>query len=170
MKRNIVLLTVGCSNSTIAMKMLEQLGWNLGDADDQYAESVSVRRVNMNVMGDIGANIQQAQRAVATLPQPWALKDPRFADTMPWWKPVLRPYKPLLLWVTKDHEYVRASFKRRFSLPAARADQRLESCEVIFDMWEFPKIKLDADQISAAVRLFDPDRSTAYNQPNLKGQ
>ena len=155
MKPNIVLLTVGCSNSSIVMRMLGAMGWNLGDADEKYAESVSVRAVNMRRPFDIMA----AYDAIESLPQPWAVKDPRFCEHLPVWRPILLHYKPVLLWVTKDHAYVRQSFKRRFNADPARADERLRKCQQHFTGWPWGKLRLDVDQIAAAVKLFDPGRA-----------
>lgn len=157
-KPNILLLTVGCSNSSIVMRMLEQLGWNLGDADDKYAESVSCRAVNMRrpfVVGD-------AVDALAALPQPWAIKDPRFCETLPAWKPLLIRYKPFLLWVTKDLAYVKASLVRRFGARPAWADERMHRCQTHYATWPYGRLKIDVGQIAAAVRLFDPARAFAH--------
>lgn len=159
---NIVFLTVGCSNSTIAMRMLGALGWNLADADDQFAESVSVRAVNGKRNRTKLFDATAADKALAALPQPWAIKDPRFCETLRFWRPLLEPYRPFLLWVTKDHDYVRASFERRFKMPAQWADNRLKWCQTYFAGWPWGKLKLDTDQIAAAVSLFNPARAFAH--------
>jgi len=153
-KPNLILLTVGCSNSSVVMRMLKELGWNVGDADAEYAESVSVRACNRRPF-----NAPAARKALAALPQPWAVKDPRFCETLRLWRPLLEPYRPFLLWVTKDHAYVRQSFVRRFNAKPERADQRLRWCETYFAGWSWGKLRLDVDQIAAAVRLFDPGRA-----------
>ena len=152
---NLIFLTVGCSNSTVVMRMLAAMGWNLADADERYAESVSCRAVNMRNP----FNAADAQKALAALPQPWAIKDPRFSEKLDKWLPVLIPYRPFLLWVTKDQAYVRQSFVRRFNARPQYADQRLRWCGTYFAGWPWGKLRLDVDQIAAAVRLFDPGRA-----------
>jgi hypothetical protein len=160
-KPNVVLLTTGCANSTVTARMLGALGWNLGDADEEYAESVSVRAVNVKEPFDAKA----ARAALAGLPQPWVAKDPRFARTLRHWLPLLAPYRPLLLYVTKNLAYVRASMARRFGMDTGTADRRAKWCESYFASWPWAKLQLDADQIAAAVRLFDPDRPYRHALP-----
>lgn len=156
---NIVFLTVGSSNSTVLMRMLGELGWHLGDADEQFAESVSVRNVNGRRFKPGSFDADAARKALSALPQPWAVKDPRFCETLRLWRPLLEQYRPFLLWVTKDHAYVRASFARRFKASPEWADKRLKWCETYYAGWPWGKLRLDVDQIAAAVKLFDPGRA-----------
>src|SRR6185437_9108184 len=77
---NVLVYGVGHSGTTILTRMLFALGWNSADADEQYAESVSIRDLNRRLLSDRGKEIDRSglTAALSALPDPWALKDPRF--------------------------------------------------------------------------------------------
>lgn len=154
---NIVFLTTGSANSTVCMRMLGKLGWDLGPADS-YAEHPGIRALNVNTMKGNRFYEVAAAKLLNDLREPWAIKDPRFVHTLLNWKPVLKKFQPLLLWVTKRLDYTQKSMERRFKLPSDLAAKRYNWCQIHFDDWPYAKLKLDVDQISAAVRLFDSDR------------
>lgn len=141
--------------------MLEALGWDLGPADREYAEAVNIRAINARFIAVRRFDALRARRCLEQLPQPWVVKDPRFCHTMALWAPLLAPFAPLLLWVTKDIHYVRQSIRRRFQASPAKANRRLRLCEKHFNEWPYAKLKLDVEQISRAVALFDPARPFA---------
>lgn len=150
---NVVVLGLGHANTTITTRQLGALGWNLGDADQEYAESVSVRAVNEQWDQDA------AIEALAALPQPWAVKDPRFSRGMLHrWLPLLLPYRPLLLWMTKDLADVIASYERREHERPMVADlpRWLAYCEDQFIRWPWAKLRIDASQVAESCRLFVP--------------
>lgn len=162
---NVVFLTVGCSNSSVVTRMLEAMGWNLGDVRPVFAENNAVHQVNRRcAWKGWPFNADAARQALAGLPQPWVVKDPKFCETLKHWLPLFTPYRPLLLWVTKDMEYVKASYARRFphEFGPGYPEKRFRWCETYFDRWPWGKLRLDVDQIAAAVRLFDPDRIYAH--------
>lgn len=158
-KPNVVLLTVGCANSTLTVRQLQSLGWNAGDVDDTYAEHCGVDRVNRDVVNGRRFDREIAEKLIAQLPEPWVVKDPKFSQTLRDWQDVLAPYRPLLLYVTKDLDYVKQSYARRFHLPPELAEKRLQWCETYFANWPFGKLRLSAEQIGAACSLFDPARA-----------
>lgn len=153
MKPNIVFLTTGSANSTICMRMLGALGWNLGDVDPVYCEHRPTFRVNRNW------DEKAAAALLGILGKPWALKDPLFPRMLPRWRVAFAPYRPLLLWVTKDIEYVVASSVRRFKSNPAVLRQRQALCQQHFASWPYAKLKLDVTQIDNAVALYDATRS-----------
>lgn len=164
-KPNVIVLGVGNSNTTITTRQLEALGWNLGDADEQFAESESVRACNHEL--PIGeefseAAAKKAAKALDALPQPWAIKDPRFCDRMASWLPLLAPYKPLLLWVEKDRAAVAESFRRR-GAPTTAIDRRQQSAQRVYDAYPWAKLRINAGDIAAAVSLFDLERTPCPN-------
>jgi len=160
---NILLLTTGSANSTITTKMLGELGWHLNDADDEFAESVEARRINMATIKSGMFDRQSAMALLNSLRSPWVLKDPRFSQTLRQWMPLFGPYRPLLLYITKDIGYVKNSIKRRFGMNGTIAEQRLKWCREYYRTWPYSKLQFDVAQISAAVALFDPGRSFKYN-------
>lgn len=155
---SIIVLGVGHGNTTITARQLHALGWNAGDADSEYAESVSIRAINHRLLSGEAVARADQDAALSALPQPWAVKDPRFAyGTLDRWLPVLEKYRPLLLWIVKDREHVLASFARRGE-NAARLDQWLAYCQDQFDRWPWGKLKLDAAAIGAACELWRASR------------
>ncbi len=154
---NIIVLTVGHSNSSITTKQIELLGWNASGADEEFTECVSVREVNERYIHTQKFSEVDARRALADLSPPWVIKDPRFNRSLPRWLPLLVPYKPLLLWVTKDMHAVRESYKRRGE-SAKRVEHWEANCHQWFDAWPWGKLKISAEQIADAVRVFDLER------------
>lgn len=144
---NIVMLTVGHTGSSVVSHMLGRLGWNLGDADDQYGESVSVRDCNHR------RDFSKAAEVLAALPEPWAIKDPRFCETLDAWLPFLDRYRPVLVWLTRDPEAVTASFRRRGESLRV-VPRRTAAAQRHFDRWTGPKLQLAYEQLQAAVTLF----------------
>ncbi len=147
-KPNIIILGVGHSNTSITTRQIAALGWNLGDADQEYAESVGVRAVNQN-----GFDIDSAKIALEKLPQPWVVKDPRFARTLSHWIPAFAPYRPLLAWITKDLAVVKKSYRTRGETDA-RVDELFANCQKHFDAWPWPKAQVRAEDVAAAVAMF----------------
>lgn len=144
---NIVVLGVGHANTTITTRQLEALGWNLGNADQQYAEHIAVRLYNSS---GYGSQVQ----ILKSIPQPWAIKDPRFAyGTLHQWIPALAPYTPTLLWVTKNIKALQQSYLRRGEDHSRLVDW-LTYCQDQFNRWPWAKITVDASEICRAVGLW----------------
>lgn len=160
----VVVLGVGHANTTITARQLRALGWELGDADEEYAESVSVREINRRLLATGQFDRQAAEHALSRLPEPWALKDPRFAETLSWWLPALCEYEPLLLWVTKRSDRVAESYVRHEGMTAEQAAirvaEREQACAAHFSWWPWSRLQLDAAQIGEAADLFDLARSS----------
>lgn len=158
---NLLVLGVGHANTTITTRQLAALGWNVGDADQEFAESVSVRTVNQQLLASKRFDARAATEALRRAPAPWVLKDPRFAETLPHWLSVLLPHRPMLLWITKSSDAVVASYARR-GVDDARAKSivaaREEACRKHFERWPWEKLHFDAEQVRAAVSMFDVNR------------
>jgi len=136
--------------------MLHALGWEAGDADAEYTESVAVRALNEQALHG-RFDPEAARHALASLPQPWALKDPRFAHTIDRWLPLLQDYEPTLIWLVRDAEAVAASYRRRgervrFGLSVEEA-VKLE--RGVFGRWPWGKLRIEYERIREAVKLFD---------------
>lgn len=158
---NLVVLGVGHANTSITTRQLAALGWNLGDADRAFAESVAVRAVNRRAIAGKRFDAPAAAAALRRLPAPWVVKDPRFAETLAHWLPVMLPYRPLLLWVTKDDARVVESYVRRgvrAHRAAALVAARRLACRRHFERWPWPKLQVDAEQVRAAAAMFDLSR------------
>jgi len=161
---NVLVYGVGHSGTTILTRMLFALGWQRGDADEQYAESVSVRELNRQLLSARGKPSVRAalSAALAALPEPWALKDPRFhrREILERWLPAFaeldRP--PVLLWIRRDAEATIASY-------AAREDHYADTPEGFeaaerwarhgYDLWPWAKLEIRYEDLASAVGLFD---------------
>lgn len=155
---NVIILGQGHANTTITTKMASvAFGLNPGDADDEYAESVSVRAVNQQVRKTGELNALNARRALRRLAEPWIIKDPRFTKTLPLWIPELERYQPLLVHVTKDQATVRESHRKRGELHIYDP-QDVERCEAIYANWPWAKTRVSAEQIGLAIQMFDTKR------------
>ena len=116
-----------------------------------------MRLRDINDSGDFS----RAAEYLAGLPQPWAIKDPRFVRTLGRWQPFLVPYKPLLLWIIRDRESVRES-KRKRGVPREKAaglyDSQIRQAGELYAAWTGPKCWLEYERLADAVGLCrDPD-------------
>lgn len=160
---NVILLTVGRSNSSITTRMAaEAFGYHLidpkgpeSDFDYRYYEHRSVRDVNDCYINTVNFPERAANRILRSLPQPWILKDPRFKHTLPKWEPLLARYNPLLLYVPKNPKTVKESFTRESWRYCPKDRMR---CARLFAEWKGAKVRVPAERIAAAVSLFDLGR------------
>lgn len=153
---NVVFLTMGCSNSTILSQMaFSALGFNAGDLDEQYQEERRVRRINENILRAGRPFPVDMRRALRRIPQPWLIKDPRFRKTLSHWIGEFEEFRPLLLYVVKDEASVRASYQRHGWRHDPADPAR---CEAGFAAWPWKKLRLQAEDLSQAMALWDPSR------------
>lgn len=136
--------------------MLHALDWQRGDADDEYAESVSVRQVNESVLQG-RFDLKEARQVLAALPQLWLIKDPRFVHTIDFWMPILADFEPTLIWLVRDSQTVAESYRRRgermwFGLSV---EQAIELAAETYARWLWGKCRVDYEQIHASVALFE---------------
>lgn len=158
---NIVILTIGRTGSTILCRMLEQLGWNLPEADE-YAEHVRFREIN-EIWLRQRKDIHGSCNLIDELPEPWILKDPRLPLCWNLWKDQFNTETTALLWLTRNHADIASSLLKQGwgqktgnsvllrGMPLARID---EMCEEIYDSWSGLKLRLDYAQLQAATTLF----------------
>lgn len=166
---NLVVLGVGHSGTTVLTRMLVDLGWNACDADQEYCESVSVReQVNRpHVERRECFNLQRAREVLAVLPQPWVIKDPRFVKCLNMWLPAFSELEnpPELLWITKDIEAVKESYRRRHELVRASGEPGSFGCTVerLFELaeqqyhdWPWRKLQISYENLATACARFSP--------------
>ena len=159
-KANVVILGVGHSGTSILAKMLFAAGWNAGDADQEYGESVTVRRLNERALKEGSLDSDQADAVLGQLSSPWALKDPRFVFTLDRWivhlAKLTKP--PTLVWIRRNSGAVAGSYIRRGELRGKHAEdvvaRRLMRCHELFATWVWPKLAIDFERLSNAAGLF----------------
>lgn len=156
----VVLLGVGHSGTSVAAKMFHAAGWEPGDADDAFGESVSVRELNQHVEQRGQLPSTPAMAALEALPRPWAIKDPRFVTTLHHWLPhfarLERP--PLLVRIVRDLDRVIASHHRRNApgdVPHT-LEQRMRSCVRQYQLWPWSRMTIQYERLGLATGLFSP--------------
>ena len=129
---------------------------NTGDADEEYAECVSVRAVNEAAIYK-SFDEDAARQALRSLPQPWALKDPRFVHTIQSWLPLLAEYEPVLVWLVRDSKAVSESYRRRNEQVrfGMTVDEVVELAGKVFAAWPWGKVRVGYEELRAARGLFD---------------
>lgn len=155
-RSSVVVLGIGHANTTIVTRLLHALGWKAGDADENFAESVSVRAINQRWERTKRFDHHKARTTLSKLPQPWAVKDPRFArGALLHWLPEFAPYRPVLLWIRKDLAVVLESYRRRGERTTPEElQQQDEFCADQFRTWPWGKLELTAEAIEEAVKLW----------------
>lgn len=155
----VVVMGVGHSNTTITTKQIATLlGLSLGDADDEFAESVQVRELNTKLLDEQLVKFWELQSAVQSLGCSWIVKDPRFCSTLDRWIGAMATYKPVLVWVQKDLDLVRESYKTR-GQSSKSVDAKFALCQKQFDGWPWAKLILDTSKVEQIVEMFDVERS-----------
>lgn len=144
---NVVLMTIGHTGSSIVARMMGMLGWQLGDADDEYSESVSVREINQR------RQFSRCGQVLSQLPEPWVIKDPRFCEHLDKWLPALQHYSPTLVWLTRDIADVEQSYRKRGE-NWHRARERQAMAQTHWYEWRGPKVQVSYEDVRAAVRAF----------------
>lgn len=161
MRPNVLVWGVAHSNTTITVKQLAALGWNLGDADEKYGESVSIRDFNRTEPPGGEYDFQRQVSLLRALPQPWVLKEPFMIWTIDRWMDALAEFKPCLLWIVKDTALVRASHVRRGE-DDRHVETHLELAEAVYQAWPWWSMRLTTDQVCLAVRIFDCERGCGH--------
>lgn len=148
---NAIVLTVGNTGSRAIVEMALRLGWHCPDADETWREAVAFREINSRPF-----DRRRAQDFLAQLPQPWILKDPRFTDTCDDWRPLLKEYRPLLLYVTRARADVLASYRRRaIADPEELFDQRETQASRIWQRWPWGRLQLEWEDLVRAAAVID---------------
>lgn len=169
---NILVVGVGHSGTTIVTRLLATLGWQLGDADERFAEHGPLRAANRYALqhDQLPAAAIEALDMLDTHP-PWAAKDPRFSVTLHLWAPLFqsRSGLPLVLHLTRDPAAVAASYLKRNELVRGRpgntwngssrgmtVDEQYASLASQLARWPGPIVTLAYEQLAAAHKLFAP--------------
>jgi hypothetical protein len=172
----VIVLGVGHSGTSILTRMLHSMGWSRGDADETFAESVSTRRLNQYVMQHGNLPYDLARKLVSDLARPWALKDPRFVQTLHHWLEIFEHLerKPVLLWITRSIESMLASYRKRGAPGdlSHRIRDSIEMCREQYERWPWAKFCIEYERIAEAVQLFDPQRANTSldRRTRRKGQ
>lgn len=164
-KPNIIVLGVGHSGTSVLTSMLHAGGWSAADADEAFCESRSIRRLNQGIEKTGTLPHRQAKAALSALPQPWAIKDPRFVSTLHLWTPLLMSMerKPVLLRVRRDRDSLLHSYLRRRArgdVPQ-RIDQLLALCQRQYERWPWIRLSIEYELLAAAVSCFSRQRYDA---------
>lgn len=168
-KPNLIVLTIGRSGSSILTKMLMAAGWNCPRADEEFAEHVQARTLNSQTIAGRTFDATAAASILNGMPAPWVLKDPRFTWTLRHWKPLLEPYRPTLVYIVRDMESVEESFRRQkwghdgrdgYEFSGVPLAKQRQWCDNYFDGWPWGKIRVEYEQLHAALRLFDVSRGS----------
>ncbi|WP_394828058.1 hypothetical protein [Pendulispora albinea] len=171
---DVIVFGVGHSGTSLLSKMLHTLGWQSNDADEPFAESVRMRELNGQILATgLTSDIRAAQRAYfQSLERPFALKDPRFVETLPHWISAVHELdeKPTLLMITRDREAVIQSYLDRGELvdgqPGTRGrtvSQLLDLAAENYERWPFRKTSLRYERLVEAALIVKQQRKMRHD-------
>lgn len=171
---NIVIITIGRSGSTVLSKMIEQLGWNLPNAQndprdkDGYAEHQDIRRLNdWHLRRKLPFEAATAKAIIESMPEPWVVKDPRFVQTWENWRPLLDNGRNCLLYLSRSPDKIEASLRAKgwghdspkgYMLRGKTTKENVAACWKAYNNWSGPKMAFSFERLKAAVKLFDTTR------------
>jgi GT2 family glycosyltransferase len=165
----VIVLAVGHSGTSVATRMLQKLGWNLGQPVDRvFAEHIEIRKLNRQVIDRGRLDHDAARHALSSLPMPWALKDPRFVQTLQHWFPLFSELetKPVVLRLRRELTATKHSYRLR-GAPGdvdRRIEQLAHSRDRLYDLWPWARFTLEYEKIAAAVSVFDLARYEASRE------
>lgn len=163
---DVVILGVGHSGTSIAARMMFELGWRCNDADARFCEPPGLHELNDRILdqGAVDVAMLAAMRAFLDgLASPFAIKDPRFVLTLGDWSPLLaaRDPPPVIIWIVRTLADVKASYAARAELfdgepglYGRRVEQLAEAAADRFAAWPGAKLRFAYEDIARAVRLF----------------
>jgi hypothetical protein len=190
---SIVLLGVGHSGTRVFVRILEALGWNLGVVKDGVAENLDVQLINKALLarrgicpcGGVGVasddalacddrcgQVTQFRKvgpsefnvALANIPAPWVIKDPRLVLTWDDWLPAFSKYKPLVLLVERDLARMRKTYSKYkfhdFRIYGRDVADLVRIARSHYATYDGPKLKIRYEQLADAVRCFDLSRAS----------
>lgn len=162
---DLVVFGVGHSGTSIAARMLFELGWRPNGADERFCEPPGLVGLNDRLLA--AGPDAAAQGAIADflagLASPFAIKDPRFVLTLPAWVPALlaRRPPPALLWIGREVDALRASYAARDErvdgvpgLYGRSVEELAAAAARQFDAWPGAKLRLAYEDLARAARLF----------------
>jgi len=186
---NIVVLGVGHSGTSPIVRILEALGWNLGEVKKGVAENLAVQELNKQLLlrqgiCPCGGELSEAMicgrcgkptsfapdpqpyefaNVLSALPQPWCIKDPRLVVTWKRWQWILKSYNPLVLLVERDYERMKRTY-RRYKFNDLRiyghdVAELIEMARYHFAAWDGPKLKVWFEDVIEAAKSFDMGRA-----------
>lgn len=162
-----IVFGVGHSGTTVVTRMLNGLGWNAADADQEFFESCSIRELNKLVLKSGKLPADRARKVLDSLPKPWVIKDPRFVSTLHHWLPLFASMdrKPVLLKLRRDRQSMLGSYSRR-QAPGdfvQRVDQLLQLAEGQYDRWPWGRLTVEYERLAQAIAPFQLSRFLASN-------
>lgn len=170
-KPNVVVLGVGHSGTTILTRMLKAAGWNTPDADEEFEECVWMRDMNLELIHLGRFNASRAMRRVNALPQPWAVKDPRFVSTLNIWTPLFAELEnpPALVRVVRNTEDVKRSYLRRGFRGNIHdiIELRNRQCEEQYEKWPWARLTIQYEQLGMAAALFSGQEPRVDDVPPI---
>lgn len=158
---NLQILGVGHSGTTIITRMIQTMGWNIGNADDTHAEDVDIRGVNIDFLSTKVFNHHKASTLLRKLKQPWAIKDPRFVLTQKHWNTTYESMQsyPMIVHVTRDAKSILASHKKRNEAVSLKQILDLQATALTaFTQYPGPKLEVQYEKMVAATKMFDVNR------------
>lgn len=155
---NIVVLGIGGSSTSLVTRALCKMGWHTGAVYEQYYENLEIKKLNLEMAeGKVLRDNDRKFEILANLKQPWVIKDPRFHETLRDWLPALHPYKPLLLYLTRDMAQLRSSWLSKPSDKEWIANLPLlkERCDQYYWAWPWDRVSIDVSQLTEALADYD---------------
>ena len=157
-KPNIVVLGVGHSGTSVLTRMLQAAGWNAPGSDREFSECVWMRDLNVKLIQTGLFDAERAMQRLSRMPQPWAVKDPRFVFTLNYWTSLFAELEnpPTLVRIVRNPDEVKRSYLRRGFRGNVHEliDQRIRLCERQYEKWPFARLIVQYEQLATAASLF----------------
>jgi len=188
-KPNIIVLATGHSGSSVVSEMICRLGWNILDSKSRFrAEYKPMRNLNQRVLDGGKVSQQELLDLLYRIPEPWVLKDPRFAKTLDYWYDGWDEFNResagglFLVWLHRDFTKTEQSYLRRREyrvidgkkqafekVSRITLEEAYENCPKLFNAWPWAKLRIDYDELKHAVETFDVARDSGQHQKSGRG-
>jgi hypothetical protein len=150
---NILVTGSGRCGTTLAVQIAQRLGWNC-TGDRLYSEDARFVLANQELL-DNAEHIEDPTDLIHSLPEPWVLKDPRFARTIESWIRLFRTQraKPLLIVMHREPDAVQSSMSAQGWTGDARA--LTQSAFNAYELWPWEKWLVKYEDLIAAACLVE---------------
>jgi hypothetical protein len=161
---NIVVMGTGRCGSSVLVQVLSRMGWHTGRVHPEYWEHQGI----LDMTKDHVISSEAATSLIKELPEPWIVKQPRFAAQWRYWKPAI-PEDTLMVLLERSTEQVvdsmfAAGWSGGLSKDAVTRDMesRAVQCRENFDDWTGPKFCVQFEQLRSAISVFDTSRGFGH--------
>jgi|GEM_PF-6813298 len=151
---NLIIMSPGEFGAGKVVRMLEKLGWYVGDADE-HGELPAFRALNDLIRKKGALSHERAAEMLGVMPEPWVLRGQRLAETLREWMFLLSSRQPTLVVLGRSEERLKGEER-----------ERNVECRRAYESWPWGRAWVDFDDLEAAAWVMSsgPERVPSWEE------